>query len=379
MVCGETMFVCLCLFVCVCLFVGRLSAGTKQRARPETNRNTLPQRKRRVKRYGEREEVGESQDQSSAGSCGSEVEGESVSSCEGAAARGGEGPAGFIDCEAEEVWSCESGDEGSESGDEGSGSGDEGSGSGDEGSESGDEGSGSGDEGSGSGDEGSGSGDEGMVWSGSGESGDDEFVLDQSREVRGHERQSDGSIEMSGNSESDIGDIGESGEGTISEGGGGGDELPGHLRWKEGLSVRARDGYRRRQSSSKSLHTLIYSDPLPQTTPGTAAETEEEEEEEDGLGGLFQLARRRQQESEGHSEDSSLVTHTLTRDWSNCVGVVKDALFVTGDWGSEDAATLLREDQGEFEDLETGERFGQQGTEREEEERVKKKKEQKVI
>ena len=99
------------------------------------------------------------------------------------------------------------------------------------------------------------------------------------------------------------------------------------------------------------------------------------------MGGLFQLARRRQQESVGHSEDSSLVTHTLARDWSNCVGVVKDALFVTGDWGSEDAATQLREDQedqGEFEDLETGERFGQQGIEREEE-RVKKKKEQKVI
>ena len=59
-----------------------------------------------------------------------------------------------------------------------------------------------------------------------------------------------------------------------------------------------------------------------------------------------------------HKDDTSLVKITPSRDWSlpENVAAIK-CLFVTGNWGSEDAHTLLAEDDamyGDFEDLETG-------------------------
>ena len=328
----------------MCLSAGTLSAGTKQRARP--NRNTV----RKMREEERVREVEKSQSLSSADSCGSSGEGEGVSSCDGADVRRPstsedgeseveddrerESGCGFLDGEAEEVWSC---DESSE---------------------------------------------EEIEWSESGEEG--EFVLDESREARHQlrlpELESEDSSHEQEEEEGESENGGDFGSDSESEGGsGGGCELPGHLRWKDGLAEKARERFEQRQTSSRSLHKFIYCDPLP-TTPAEAAGEGEEGQE---VGGLFHVAKR-ERRSELHSEDSSVVTRQLSRDWTTCVAAVKSTQFVTGSWGEEDAATLLQGDGevGEFEDLETGERFGQEAEDEpqeEEEERMKKKKEQKVF
>ena len=355
---------------------GKLSAGTRQRARPQSNRNTA----RRMKRGEEVREVEESQSLSSADSCGSSGEGGRVTSCDGADGRLSGGVASeddeeekdddderresgrcFLDGEAEEVWSGESSEEE-------------------------------------------------MEWSG--ESGEEEeeggFVLGQCRETgysgrrcvelesscedEGEEREGEKDKETAEEG-SDDGANREGSESGESEKESGGEDsegetcsqLPSHLRWKEGLVEKARQGFEQRLNSSRYLHKLIYCDSLPPSS-GDTEERKEGEEEEEELGGLFHVARRERQ-SELHSEDSSLVTQQLTRDWMVCVAAVKRSQFVTGSWGEGDAAALLQEDQeeefGDFEDLETGEGFGQETTEGkdkegEEDQRLKKKKEQKV-
>ena len=142
------------------------------------------------------------------------------------------------------------------------------------------------------------------------------------------------------------------------------------------------------------------SDSLPGPPPDEEEEEGEEEEEKedrnDKIGGLFHVARR-ETVSAVHLEDSSVLNLELERDWSECASVVK-TLFVTGSWGEEDAATLLEreeeeeeeeemeeseEEGGELKDLETREKHGrkQKGEQeigREEEERLKRKKQLKV-
>ena len=248
------------------------------------------------------------------------------------------------------------------------------------------------------------SSDDGEVEEGeSGESGDEEegFVVDERKESsHPHLRRLESIFADSASCESS--DDGEAveleSEGSTSDGRvsdsefeeSGSDNLPGHLRWKKGLSQRAVEGFQRRQTGTAHLQRLIYSDSVPRTAEGQGERGEVEEGEREGeeeVGGLFHVAKR-EQLSLLHNEDSSRPSQQLTRDWTGCVAAVKRCLFVTGDWGEEDAATLLRgdsEDHGDFEDLETGERFGQPGGEEEEEEedeeqekRLKKKKEQKV-
>ena len=341
------------------MHTGKLSSGTKQRARSQRNKNSMLMMRREGVR--EEREVAESQSLSSADSCGSSGEGVGVSSCDGAdvVSSSEEGVAsedeedeesdgmkigcGFLDREAEEVW-------------EGS--------------------------------------DEEMEWGGeSGEEEEEGFVLSQCGEHKGHRRrkldelETDGSSQEDGEEEENEGEEG-SDDGAIcedSEGGesgaAGGSQLPGHLKWKEGLVEKARLGFERRLNSSRYLHKLIYCDPLPPSSTNAG----EEEEEEEEVGGLFHVARR-ERRSELRCEDSSLGTRQLTRDWTACVGSVKMSQFVTGSWGGGDAAALLRGDQeeeaefGEFEDLETGDKFGLEADEEEgEDKRLRKKKERKVM
>lgn len=236
-----------------------------------------------------------------------------------------------------------------------------------------------------------------VEWSESGESGEEEeeeeegFVEEDSRESS-HQRapEPDASEESASSDNGEAADL-DSG-GSTSDGSVSGSELeesdglPGHLRWKEGLAQKAEQGFQRRQTSTAHLQKLIYSDSILHTAEGQEREEKKGGEGEGGgeVGGLFHVAKR-EQLSVLHNEDSSRPSQQLTRDWRGCVAEVKRCLFVTGDWGDEDAATLLRgdlEEYGDFEDLETRERFGHPADDDKEEEeletRLKKKKEQKV-
>ena len=387
----------------------KLSAGTKQRARPGGNKNSLlgqVEVRRRERRRAHRDRGGAEQSQapSAADSCslnGEDGE-EEASSCEGADARtplqggergdsqldseeskgegegeegvGSEGDnevsesdvgseCGFVEEEAEEVWSSEGEMEWNESESESEESGDE----------------------------------EELVLDECREKGiklqqrrpvqlnsdltTEEADLNTDEEGEGEEEE-EGGLEDGAGDGSDSDSSGSEGAESLEDADSGG--LPGHLRWKEGLEQKARDGFERRKTRTVHLQRLIYSDPVQQS--GVREGEGEEEEGESGgkggeeVGGLFHVARR-EQLSVLHNEDCSVLAQRLTRDWTTCVPAVK-GLFVTGSWGEEDAAELLRrdtEDYGDFEDLETGEKYGRGEEEgKEEEKRLQRKKEQKV-
>ena len=156
------------------------------------------------------------------------------------------------------------------------------------------------------------------------------------------------------------------------------EENVGVLKWKEGLSEKAKESYDHRKSSSADLRKMIYPDA--DTPP--SSERRDGSELKEVVGGLFSVARK-QERSILHQEDSSVIARTVSRDWTDpevCAEV--KSLFVTGNWGEESARTLLKQDDemyGDFEDLETGERhvtFEEPGLEGKEDEqsRLKKKK-----
>ena len=372
-------FMMYCMMAVYAVDRWKLSAGTKQRARPQGNRNTRESSRKRegsvLENVETRREAEQSMGPGSADSSSEDEVGGGVE-CDGAEvmmtpprrrrrrrrvldsddSSDGDTSAdenngyGFVEDEAEEVWSSEAGEEEMEW-------------SGESGEEEGDE-----------------------------EEEEDGFVVDECKETNHHQPlvvdgddgsnkeeweeegeeeeeeeealSSDGSGYMSDSMES---------SGSVEEG------LSGHLAWKESLAQKAKEGFERRQTGTVHLQKLIYSDHL--VPPTAEGEGERKEEEGEEVGGLFRVAKR-EQLSVLHNEDSSVLCQTLTRDWMTCVGVVKRDLFVTGSWGEEDAAALLRgdmEEYGDFEDLETGETLGQPVEEEEEEDkRLKKKKEQKV-
>ena len=147
------------------------------------------------------------------------------------------------------------------------------------------------------------------------------------------------------------------------------------MRWKEGLVERAAEAFRRRKSGSAQLHGLIYSGtPLGSGRREVLGERKEEQGEE--LAGLFKISQQ-STDSVYHMEDSSLVWRGITTsNWADgaTISLVK-CLFVTGEWGAEDARTLLEEDEvyGDFEDLETEKRNEGGGEEKGEGVRLKQK------
>ena len=358
----------------------KLSAGTKQRARPSGNKNRKVRKREKAaqwRTHRERREAEESLAPGAAISYNEEEEGEEegrASPCDGADVRSppwreevreeldseetGEGSdddegegneCEFVDEEAEEVWSSEEEMECSDS--ESCGSEDEGG-----------------------------------------------FVLDECQEKTTHQQpppENDGPESSEEEEEEEeerekeatstdssegerTGDESLTSTNSERDSGGGSEweeDLPGDLRWKEALVRKAEEGFKKRQTHTRQLHKLIYSDPV------YSGDVKEDGGEE--VGGLFHVARR-EQLSVLHNEDCSVLPPQLTRDWTTCVDVVK-RLFVTGEWGEKDAATLLHDDEeeyGYFEDLETGQKYGQPSEdgeqEEEEEERLQKKKEQKV-
>ena len=147
------------------------------------------------------------------------------------------------------------------------------------------------------------------------------------------------------------------------------EDLPGHIKWKRDLLVKAREAYDMRNKRSTSLRKLVYSDlPLDHSEENkpSSEDAQKRGDEEDNsyeLGGLFQLAKKKEALSMNHRDDVSLPSRgptSLSCDWSDArIAPTVKSLFVTGSWGDQDAKALLNEDEemyGDFEDLETGEK-----------------------
>lgn len=143
------------------------------------------------------------------------------------------------------------------------------------------------------------------------------------------------------------------------------------MSWKEGLADRAREAYLERQSNNQNLMKLVYGKFNSKATQQESSEDADEEE----IGGLFRSITKQQEQ---------LLKEKQLRDASECPFFENygDGLrnwlsddnkkmlvnrFVTGKWkSSEDAEKLLAMDDlsdgesevyGDFEDLETGEKF----------------------
>ena len=164
------------------------------------------------------------------------------------------------------------------------------------------------------------------------------------------------------------------------------EERSGQLRWKEGLEQKARKSFELRKSDSVTLRRLIYEEPVSREMQG------EDDAPLDEFGGLFTTARKKKSVVVLHEDDRSLTSQLVTQDWTNpsAAAAIK-RLFVTGEWEEGDAQHLLAEDEGtgdeegDFEDLETGEKHvskkGERTGEEEqvsERERLEKKKELKT-
>ncbi|XP_072312801.1 ribosome biogenesis protein BMS1 homolog [Eucyclogobius newberryi] len=140
----------------------------------------------------------------------------------------------------------------------------------------------------------------------------------------------------------------EEGEGSDEEGS---EEEQGALRWKEGLQQKASEAFLRQQEAAPNLRKLVY---------GSVVEAAGVQEEEDELGGLFRVSRpQKNKRVQADALDCSRFHPNESQNWDlqQVMDSIRDC-FVTGKWEqSEDAATLLKEDDelyGDFEDLETG-------------------------
>uniref|UniRef100_A0A4W6FIE0 BMS1 ribosome biogenesis factor n=1 Tax=Lates calcarifer TaxID=8187 RepID=A0A4W6FIE0_LATCA len=125
----------------------------------------------------------------------------------------------------------------------------------------------------------------------------------------------------------------------------------GTLKWKEGLQQKASEAFLRHQEAAPNLRKLVY---------GSEADDSEEDKEE--LGGLFRVSRpQKSKKFKANAVDCSRFIPDTSHNWDLeevMLNSIRDC-FVTGKWEeSQDAATLLKEDEelyGDFEDLETGE------------------------
>ncbi|KAK7919495.1 hypothetical protein WMY93_010779 [Mugilogobius chulae] len=133
------------------------------------------------------------------------------------------------------------------------------------------------------------------------------------------------------------------------------EEEQGALRWKDGLQQKATEAFLRQQEAAPNLRKLVYGSVV--ETSGSLAEEEEDEE----LGGLFRVSRpQNNKRVQADAMDCSRFCSKVSQNWDlqEVMDSIRDC-FVTGKWEqSEDAATLLKEDDelfGDFEDLETGE------------------------
>lgn len=150
------------------------------------------------------------------------------------------------------------------------------------------------------------------------------------------------------------------------------------MSWKEGLADRAREAYLDRQSNNQNLMKLVYG----KFNSKNLQQESKEDSEDEEIGGLFRSVAK--QQSQLHQENQQRDANECPffenygdgiRKWmSDDNKKMLTNRFVTGKWkSSEDAEKLLALDDmsdddsevfGDFEDLETGEKFD--GKEKEE-------------
>ncbi|XP_043473482.1 ribosome biogenesis protein BMS1 homolog isoform X2 [Leptopilina heterotoma] len=142
------------------------------------------------------------------------------------------------------------------------------------------------------------------------------------------------------------------------------------LRWRNNLAEKARDAFLNRRRENVNIEKIVYS----VFEKGNLQQEEKRDKSADdseAVGGIFHLVKKQQQQKLEErevkdQEDNSFFSTEPTLDWlvmENKALLVNR--FVTGKWKeSEDAEELLKlndlDDQdlyGDFEDLETGEKF----------------------
>lgn len=140
-------------------------------------------------------------------------------------------------------------------------------------------------------------------------------------------------------------------------------------KWKENLATKAENAFLERQNSTKNIMKLVY---------GVFDKKRQQNEEEDNkdvndhdeLGGLFKVVSEEQKKLKLEKDTMNLIESSLFMPWESSIRdwtedenkeLIRDC-FVTGKWKeSEDAEELLKLDDmsdldGDFEDLETGEK-----------------------
>lgn len=154
----------------------------------------------------------------------------------------------------------------------------------------------------------------------------------------------------------------------------GDDENP-NVAWKEGLADKAREAYLERQANTQNLMKLVYGKfSLKNKKSANNIDEADNESDEETIGGLFKSIGKQQSELQKERqmrddfESSFFDSYGGVRDWlSDENKKLMKNCFVTGKWKStEDAEKLLELDDmsdadsevfGDFEDLETGEKF----------------------
>jgi len=148
--------------------------------------------------------------------------------------------------------------------------------------------------------------------------------------------------------------------------------------WRDGIAERAKESFLQRQSESVNLQDLIYG--VPKKAEQQQVVEDEPSDDEDDDDNFFQLKKSRASTrdptipggGQGSSQMSLLAEDDASRtfetlDLSPWLEKGDDCLveslrdkFVTGNWGKKNGATDDDEEYGTFEDLETGETFGEE-------------------
>lgn len=146
------------------------------------------------------------------------------------------------------------------------------------------------------------------------------------------------------------------------------EEVADEFKWKRNLTEKAREAFVNRQQSKKNLMKMVYGVFDKINVMEEKEDKEDEKKPGEDIGGIFRVVQEQQKQKIldrelQNQEESVFFTMESPRDWlkeENKALLINR--FVTGKWKeSEDAEELLKLDNedlyGDFEDLETGEKY----------------------
>ncbi|KAJ8947823.1 hypothetical protein NQ318_009967 [Aromia moschata] len=183
---------------------------------------------------------------------------------------------------------------------------------------------------------------------------------------------SDSNSESEDSSDESVSDVTPTTPVNTSYGGGSNDDQD--IEWKDNLAKKAHESFLARSNSNKNWMKIVYGRST-SDRPSTPTNDVDDSEDEGSIGGIFKKVRDEEQRRKTNKGSKNAFDSSLpmpwdcpTRDWleEDNKALIKDC-FVTGKWAeSEDAAELLKLDDaedlsdseldGDFEDLETGEK-----------------------